>query len=274
MRIQFAGIKRKPSYSPNQITNDALILLKTAEELIKLGADYVIYNEEEIEKVVIESDAIFSMARGTGAINKLIQLEKEGKLILNPSHSVFNCYRVNMAVRLPSAGVSFPHSMIVKSKSEEEYKISDIGERKIWVKRGDVHAVHREDVSLVYSDEELNFLLKEFALRGIDDAVLQEHVNGDVIKFYSVRNTNFFYWYYMNGNNHYKFDVDHLKELALKSAETLEIIIYGGDAIVSEDGSITIIDVNDWPSFAPIRDEASIYIAETIYNYAMEFSRF
>lgn len=273
MRIQFAGIKRKPNYSPNQVTNDALILLKTAEELIKLGADYVMYNEEEIETAVIEPNSIFSMARGATAINKLIELEKEGKRILNQPHSVLNCYRVNMAVRLPKSGVSFPNSMIVKTKSKEEYKISNIGERKIWVKRGDVHAIHREDVSLVYSDEELNFLLREFALRGIDDAVLQEHINGDVIKFYSVRNTNFFYWYYPNGKNHYKFDVDHLKELALKSAETLGIIIYGGDAIVSEDGSITIIDVNDWPSFAPIRNEACKYIAETIYNFAVEFSR-
>ena len=135
-----------------------------------------------------------------------------------------------------------------------------------------VHAVHREDVSLVYGDEELNFLLNEFAHRGIKDTVLQEHIYGDVIKFYSVRDTNFFRWYYVNGNNHYKFDQLRLQELAEKSAQVLNLFIYGGDAIISEDGSITLIDVNDWPSFANFRDEASRFIAKIIYEKAVEYS--
>ena len=39
---------------------------------------------------------------------------------------------------------------------------------------------------------------------------------------------------------------------------------YGGDCIVDEDGTIRIIDFNDWPSFAPCRDTAAKYIAESI----------
>lgn len=271
MKLQFAGIRRKSDYSPNQITNDGLIILKTAQELIKLGADYKLYEESDILSGNIDEKVIFSMTRGHDALKQLVKLEESGIFIINSPLASFNCYRINMTVNLKKAGIPFPNSKIVSTKSNENYKVRDVGERKIWVKRGDVHAVHREDVSIVYGDEELNFLLKEFARRGIQDVVLQEHIYGDVIKFYSVRDTDFFRWYYVNGYNHYKFDPSRLKKLSENSAEVLNLYIYGGDAIVGEDGSITIIDVNDWPTFANFRDEASKYIAKTIYSHALEF---
>ena len=52
-----------------------------------------------------------------------------------------------------------------------------------------------------------------------------------------------------------------LKAEADKAADMLNVPVYGGDCVVSEDGSIRIIDFNDWPSFAPCRDEAAFYIA-------------
>ena len=44
--------------------------------------------------------------------------------------------------------------------------------------------------------------------------------------------------------------------------------IYGGDCVVSADGTLRIIDFNDWPSFARCREEAGGKIAECIYNRA------
>jgi hypothetical protein len=37
--------------------------------------------------------------------------------------------------------------------------------------------------------------------------------------------------------------------------------VYGGDVIVGKDGSMVVIDENDWPSFAVVRDLASEKIA-------------
>ena len=54
--------------------------------------------------------------------------------------------------------------------------------------------------------------------------------------------------------------------MAQKSARALGLDVYGGDAVVAEDGSISIIDINDWPSFATIRDEASEQIAKLIFQ--------
>ena len=44
----------------------------------------------------------------------------------------------------------------------------------------------------------------------------------------------------------------------------LQVDVYGGDCIVSPDGSIRIIDFNDWPSFAPCRKEAAIAIGQAV----------
>jgi len=274
MTLKFTAIKRKEEYSPNHITNDALILARTAEELKKLGVDCNIIDESDIEtEFNFNGRLIFSMAQGPAAVNKLAKLEAEGAFVINSSKSVFNCYRVNMVDLLQNARVNFPFSKKVKtSDTNLNYSLSSFKSRKIWVKRGDVHAIHREDVSPVYSDEELLNLLKEFSNRGIEYAILQKHLDGDTIKFYCVRGTSFFYWYYLNGINHTKFDLDKLKKYADVSAEKLELTIYGGDAIVSAEGEISIIDINDWPSFAPIRDEASKIIANTIYKKAINYS--
>ena len=271
MQIKLAGIKRQLDYSPNHIENDSLILMKTAEHLISLGAVVSIYNEKDIGKIDIPESMIFSMAQGERATQELLKYEEDGRQIINSPSSVKNCYRVNMTSLLPQSGVAFPKSIRVKTKDTNSVTFDEFGSRKIWVKRGDVHAVHREDVTLVYSDAEMFITLREFERRGITDAILQTHLDGDVVKFYAVRDTELFHWYYLNGINHTKFDINKLREMAKGSAEILGLFIYGGDAVIAKDGSISIIDINDWPSFAPIREQASKQIAKLIFNKAEKY---
>ena len=66
------------------------------------------------------------------------------------------------------------------------------------------------------------------------------------------------------------FDEAELRLLCHKAAEVLNIHIYGGDCIVSEDGVMRIIDFNDWPSFAPCREEAAPNIARRIWDLMRE----
>ncbi len=270
MTIKLAGVKRQTDYSPNHIENDTLIIQETAAELKKLGANVTIYDEADVPNINIEENFIFSMAQGPNAVEKLIEVEKSGKIIINTPRSVSNCYRTNMTKNLPLNNIPFPKSITVDTNTDSHPSISEFDSDKIWIKRGDVHAVHREDVTLVYNDAEKNTLLREFAKRGISKAILQEHIDGDVIKFYAIREEDYFHWYYLNGKYHTEFNLTELKNLAMKSAEVLELFIYGGDAIVSPDGKITIIDINDWPSFAPVRNIASKLIAKLIYRKSKE----
>ena len=184
-----------------------------------------------------------------------------------------NCYRMNMVKMLPQAGIPFPKSAVVATHSE--VRASDMGltSKKVWVKRGDVHAVHKEDVTLANSAEEGLNLLKEFHRRGIPQAIYQEHLPGDTVKFYAARESDLFHWYYSNGGDRTKFNEGELRELASASAEALKLVVYGGDAIIGKDGGISIIDVNDWPSFAPVRDTASKSIAKLLYRKGQEYER-
>lgn len=264
--LQIAGVRREQLYSPNHVGNDAMIFMKTVEHLTELGADVKIYEEQDLGKIEIKEPFIFSMAQGVEGTEILLQMEKQGKFIINSPQGSINSYRSNMVKILPEKGIPFPKSLIVSIDEKDKIKFEDFNARKIWIKRGDVHAVHREDVTLVYSEDERKNIFREFEKRGITEVVLQEHLDGDVIKFYAIVGSPLFHWYYLNGVNHTPFDKDKLVELAQNSAIALGLDVYGGDAVVAEDGSISIIDINDWPSFAPVRDEASKQIAKLIFQ--------
>jgi glutathione synthase/RimK-type ligase-like ATP-grasp enzyme len=71
----------------------------------------------------------------------------------------------------------------------------------------------------------------------------------------------------INGTpQHYRFDTHILKALAQKAAIAIGLDIYGGDAIITPQGEIFIIDINDFPSFSAIRDIAAKEIATLIMN--------
>lgn len=153
-----------------------------------------------------------------------------------------------------------------------------------WIKRGDFHAIHREDVTYVRHIEEAKGIINEYALRGISSAVINEHLVGDLVKFYGVAGTDFFYWFYPFNMNHSKFgheqingkaigipfSVTDMHQICERAAQVLQVKIYGGDCIISPEGEIRIIDFNDWPSFAPCREQAAPEIARCIIECGKE----
>jgi hypothetical protein len=140
--------------------------------------------------------------------------------------------------------------------------------------------MHKEDVSYVRHPEEAQEVLQEYFYRGIKRAVISRHLVGDLVKFYGVRESSFFYWFYpfdvghskygyeaINGKSQgIQFDLKEMKRICQRASEELNVVIYGGDCIISPEGKIQIIDFNDWPSFAPCRNEAAPYIAKNIIN--------
>ena len=138
--------------------------------------------------------------------------------------------------------------------------------------------MHKEDVSYCRHIEEAQEVLQEYFYRGIKRAVINKHLPGDLIKFYGVKGSPFFYWFYPFDEGHSKygheaingkstgfdFDIKQLKEICHNAADTLDVVVYDGDCIVSSDGDIKIIDFNDWPSFAPCRNEAAPHIAKAV----------
>ena len=134
----------------------------------------------------------------------------------------------------------------------------------LWLKRGDVHASVSADVQRVESAAALARGLAGFASRGIAAAAVQAHCEGDEIKFYGVAPGRFFHWYYTGTPAGRPVDPAALARLAARAAAAAGLHVYGGDAIVAPDGALTLIDLNDWPSFAPCRDEAVAAIANLL----------
>ena len=117
---------------------------------------------------IYDEKIIFSMVQGPEAIEKLLEIENNGAFIVNSPKSVINCYRTNMVTLLPKNNIPFPKSLIIKIPCEDETKLPNFNSSKYWVKRGGVHAIHREDVTLVYSEDERDNVLKaieEFLLK-------------------------------------------------------------------------------------------------------------
>lgn len=277
--ISIIGVSRGSEYSPNHVDNDAAIFNKVAEELRKLGCKVDVYAEKEFVASGVEGEIIFDMARDTATIRRLKELEDKGALVVNSAYGIENCVRKPMTELLIEHKVPHPTSIIVRT--DEEYPGNFF---PCWLKRGNSHAIVKEDVSYATCREEANAILADFHRRGIPEAVVNEHLQGDLIKFYGVQGTDFFYWFYPGPCSHSKFglekingeakgipfQVSDLKKYSDMAAEVLNVPIYGGDCVVLPNGQVNIIDFNDWPSFVRCREEAAVKIAECIYKLALK----
>lgn len=278
--IKIAGIMRAGAYSPNHIGNDAAIFNIVADQLRKRGCEVSIYSEEQFIAGEVKEKIIVNMCREQQSIAKLQQLEDEGCLVINSGYGIENCTRERMTRILIGSDIPYPESLMVNTNEGVIDAMNRLGMDRVWIKRGDFHAMHKEDVSFVRHADEAQEVLQEYFLRGIKRAVINRHLEGDLIKFYGVADTDFFYWFYPfeAGHSKYgheaingaargiKFSEDALKDICARACQELDVKIYGGDCIISSEGEIRIIDFNDWPSFAPCREQAGPYIAKCILS--------
>ncbi|MFD1140090.1 hypothetical protein ACFQ4C_03185 [Larkinella insperata] len=280
--MKLLGVHRNQKFSPNHIGNDDAIFSLTAQALEKQGNQIRICSEDEFLKLETVSEPyIFTMARQKAVVQKLQAVESDGTVVVNSGFGIENCFRINMHRALEENGIPVPRSLVIPTSSADGDPLERWTEQGFWIKRGDFHAIHREDVTFVRSRQEGREMLREYARRDIAEVLISEHLAGDLVKFYGVRGTDFFFWFYPYEHNHHKyveyeaingkshhhaFDETELQRVATASAKAVGVDIYGGDAIVTKDGSFYIIDLNDWPSFAPCRQEAADAIAALLYQ--------
>ena len=282
--ITIAGIMRAGAYSPNHIGNDAAIFNATADQLRKRGCTVNIYSEEQFNSGKVKERVILNMCREQESIKRLQDMEDDGCIVVNSGYGIENCTRERMTRILLGSNIPYPESLIVNTDEGVKELLVKAKFTGAWIKRGDFHAMHKEDVSYVRHPEEAQEVLQEYFLRGIKRAVINRHLVGDLVKFYGVQGTPFFWWFYPYDEGHSKygleaingksrgieFSKEYLQSICQSASETLDVKIYGGDCIVDPDGSIRIIDFNDWPSFAPCRVEAAPHIAKCILTAIKE----
>ena len=268
------AVYRRPSYSPRQHrSNDTAILADTAAALERHGWRVTNTSEEEVEKGRLPPGTLYlNMCQGSLASEQLMPLEADGALVVNRPTSVLNCHRHRLAKRLAASSLAFPRTLIQASSapppSPEQLHELAAGGGHVWIKRGDVHAERSEDVVATPVDE-VGGMIAAFAERGIAWVALQQHVPGPVVKFYAVTDGRFFRWYGADagfGKERPEIDEDRLKALAFDAAALLGLEVFGGDVAFPKANRPVLIDINDWPSFAPFRTEAAGAIAEYIQD--------
>ena len=202
--ITIAGIMRAGAYSPNHIGNDAAIFNAVAENLRKRGCIVNIYSEDQFIAGNVTENIIVNMCREQKSIALLQKMEDEGRLVINSGYGIENCTRERMTRILIGSNIPYPDSLMVNTNEGVKDALEKAGFTQCWIKRGDFHAMHKEDVSFVRHPQEAQELLQEYFLRGINRAVINKHLEGDLVKFYGVQGSPFFFWFY-------PFDLGHSK---------------------------------------------------------------
>ena len=275
---KIAGIVRGNCYSPNHVGNDAAVFNETIRHLELAGYEVTTYTEEDVLNREVLEPVIFTMARSKEVVEKLKEYENRGAVVVNSGYGISNCTREQMTRLLVDNNIPHPRSIITPTKDHHiAQRLKEEGMDNCWIKRGDFHAIHREDVTYVRHIEEAEGILSEYALRGIPNAVINEHLVGDLVKFYGVAGSDFFYWFYPFNMNHSKFgheqingkatgiafSVEDMHAICERSAQVLKVRFMAALYHFAR-RQIRIIDFNDWPSFAPCRDQAAPHIARCI----------
>lgn len=259
--IRLLGLYREKECSPGRHqSNDALLLDDVARRLRARDFDVELSTIEQAGARRPTAALVFSMCQGPAALDLLAGWERDGVRIVNSPRAARNTYRDRLPALLAGADVPFPETALIATRSP---RAPDAGEG-FWLKRGDVHASVSADVQWVVSPAMFQACCADFRSRGIEVAAVQAHSAGDEIKFYGVGG-DFFHWFYAGPSKGYSFDPRALRQLASRAAAGLDV--FGGDIIVLPSGELTLIDLNDWPSFAPCRGRAAEAIADHLTGH-------
>ncbi|HEY5813920.1 MAG TPA: hypothetical protein VIT23_14845 [Terrimicrobiaceae bacterium] len=268
------GIFRETLHSPDRVFDDYEILRLTAAALRLEGVDVDLIRPEGLPLSWWKApppEVAFVMCEQERMLGPLSTWERQGTTLVNSVEAIRNTYRHRMVPLLSASSVLFPRSELMTTDSAEAEKhLKDLfrSVRSLWIKRGDVHNTQDGDVSRARSTAEALALLSAFQSRGVARAVIQEHIEGDLVKLYGIGESGetWFRWFYHKDQKlqRHRFSEIALKDAFFRAAKALKLDIFGGDAVVASDGSAYIIDINAWPSFALFRNEASAAIARHI----------
>jgi hypothetical protein len=264
VNVRVVGVYREAEFSPGKVAADAAILDAALALLASRGARVAALSPAQFMDAERDgpADVVLAMCQSEAALEHLATTQRRGTLVINPAHAIRNCYRDRLGAVLEAAGVAVPPGRLIDTQGFVWSDLDGLAlERGVFVKRGDLHAMVADDVRRARSRAEIDAFLSDFARRGVKKAYLQQAVEGRVVKFYGVTET-----YFSIAPAGFELSSvlrGRLPQAAADAARTLELQVWGGDAVVDRD-DIRIIDFNDWPSFQTVRTPAAAAIARRV----------
>lgn len=271
-----AAVYRSHEHSPNLTDADSRIINAASIKLQERGYAIHRYTEAQFIETDITEPAIINMCRKPRSIEKLCRLEAEGKTVINSGHAIRKCTKRKLWEISTANNIETPATVIVGS-TDTTLPFSGTF-RPCWLKLPDESVTDKDDIIYAGTPAEYREALTRYHSRAITEVLVCEHLEGDLLKFYAVSGDRYLYTLYPKQSGYSKFgyeannsDVkfypyktERLKEICnIMSCET-GITVFGGDCIITPDGKINIIDLNDWPSFSPCAEEASEAIAAAV----------
>lgn len=276
-------ISRHPKYSPNSEVRDEALFRSLVMNFALQGVSVATFDEAVFEHhppQLEKSTLIVSMARSEAALQALAATEERGVPVLNSPRALQKAQRTDFQQWFAESGHAAKHW----HTSELTPELKATLPFPLWWKRNNTATTSANDVQFIENKTQLDVLLQQHPQ---EDALLMEHIDGQLIKFYGVVGTNFFHAEPHTPKGFSKFGHEqhnHHKNLAVSSPmwkQTLHAMhtaatqvaqqsgfsIYGGDAILREDGTFVFIDFNDFPSFSACLPEAS----EAIVQHCLSF---
>lgn len=254
----FVGIYRERIYSPGKVEADRAILDAVAARLRVRSTVAVLSADDPLPEIPAGA-TVFTMCQGPCALARLHAWAGAGHRIVNSPAAIENCHRRRMLAAFEWSGVRHPESILIDTA--ESGRLPSWIDRGAWVKRGDVHATEPGDVVHTAGSVATVSAVERLHRRGIEAALVQRHIDGEVIKFYAVRGRflrAFPATPALGLDGHIAND---LAELAEQGAEALGLEVFGGDCVLDRESNLWLIDLNDWPSYGPCRAEAAHAIA-------------
>ena len=260
----YLGIYREPMCSPGRhLENDAMILEFVADQLRSSGHIVWLTTLDDAGTFRDAATLIFSMCQSPAGLRTIVAWESGGSTVVNRGAAALATYRDALIPALQAHGLRVPATAFVRtSRSSRPRPDRFLDEGGRWIKRGDLHASIPDDVQWVESGDAFDRTLDDFDRRGIPVAAVQAHAAGRELKFYAVRGSSFFHCQAADGIPADAGDEATAHAIAAETSRALDLEVFGGDIIIGADNRPTLIDVNDWPSFAPCRDRAAVAIGE------------
>jgi len=259
----FVGITRERVFSPGRVEDDAGILRLVAERLRADGHAVTVIDGDDAQWPEVDTDTVvFTMCQGDRALERLSRWAAAGVRVVNRPDGILNCQRHRTIPLLTVAALRVPPSVLVATAAPPAWPAwATAG---VWVKRGDVHATDPADVVFAPDPVTAGAALRGFHDRGIARAVLQQHAPGVVLKFYAVTDRFFFCVRPADARLPGSEVLARVRDIGARAARVLGVEVYGGDCVVGADDQATLIDLNDWPSYAACRVDAATAIAACV----------
>ena len=247
-------------------------------------------------------DFILHMARRLSTLMRLEPLRHP--VVINAARGVRNVAKSRelTLMLLQAAGIAVPDWWAYDPEEDEMFLCEPHLQHLLpgWVKAMRTDGARPEDVTMAQTPMEADTRILDLAAQQVPDIVVTRHLEGDLIKCYcvvdlsnrplasgedkaggTVRKSPFLRWFYPQESNYSKFGnaeqhntplaripfaESELQQLAISIAQALDLQVFGFDAIVqaSSDPLISVIDVNDWPTFGRCRAEAARAIAQLV----------